>query len=48
MVVKIINDRLKQIWILTHRFAYNPELAQNNMRGENLSWILDGDDVELT
>lgn len=47
MVVQIKNDKSNKIWILTDRFAYNPELAQNNMRGENLSWILDGDDVEL-
>jgi hypothetical protein len=47
MVVQIKNDKGSKIWILTDRFAYNPELAQNNMRNENLDWILDGDDVEL-
>lgn len=47
-VVKIINDKGKNIWIYTDRFAFNPELAQNNVREENLKRILDDDtDIKL-
>ena len=46
-VVKIINDKGKNTWILTDRFAFNPELAQNNLREQNLKKILD-DDEEIT
>lgn len=46
-VVKIKNDKGKLIWILTDRFAFNPELAQNNVRTENLKRILDDEDIQL-
>lgn len=47
MVIKIINDLGKNCWILTDRFAYDPELAANSMREEKLKWLLDDDNVEL-
>jgi hypothetical protein len=48
LVIQIMNDKNKKIWVLTDRFAYGPELAQNNLRENNLKWILDDEDVELT
>jgi len=46
-VIKIINDLGKNCWILTDRFAYDPELAANSMREEKLKWLLDDTNVEL-
>jgi hypothetical protein len=47
MVIKIVNDLGKNVWTLTNRFAYGPELICNNMREEKLKWLLDENDVEL-
>jgi hypothetical protein len=44
MLIQIINDKNKKIWILTDRFAFSPELAQNSMRYDRLTWILNSDD----
>ena len=43
-LIQIINDKNKKTWILTDRFAFGPELAQNQMRYERLDWILNSDD----
>jgi hypothetical protein len=47
MVIKIVNDLNKKLWTLTDRFAYNPELAQNNVREGNLKWLLNDEEIEL-
>jgi len=44
LLIQIINDKNKKTWILTDRFAFSPELAQNAMRHDRLEWILNSDD----
>jgi len=43
-LIQIVNDKNKKIWILIERFAYGPELAQNDMRHEKLDWVLNDDE----
>jgi len=43
-LIQIVNDKNKKIWILIERFAYGPELAQNEMRHEKLDWVLNDED----
>jgi len=45
-LIQILNDKNKKTWILTDRFAFGPELAQNQMRYERLDWILNSDDTD--
>ena len=44
--IQILNDKNKKVWILTDRFAWHPELAQNSIRYERLTEILNGDIID--